>query len=361
MAEITAKDIEERISEALSRNFSTDFENADRHQMYQAVVISVRDQLLEKRKSFRNQVNKNNGKRVYYLCMEFLLGRSLKNNLYNLNETQAYHDVLEKHGYDLEDLYEEESDPGLGNGGLGRLAACFMDSLASNGYPGMGYTIRYEYGLFKQKIVDGWQVELPDVWLPGGEVWLSPRRDRVYEVKFGGHINEIWDETGCRVEYIDYESVDAQAYDMMVSGNNNKAVTALRCWRPRRVDEFNMQMFSNGLYMQAVEKSVNAELIGKVLYPADNTPDGKMLRLQQQYFLVSASAQDIVRRHLENYGTLDNFANKAAIHINDTHPAMVVPELMRIFMDDYHYDWDTAYEMVCGSVSYTNHTVLAEE
>ena len=360
MPNITTEEIEERVSEALSRNFSTDPDKADRHQMYQAVVISVRDQLLEQRKAFRNRVNKAHGKRVYYLCMEFLLGRSLKNNLYNLNETEAYREVLAKHGYDLEDLYEEESDPGLGNGGLGRLAACFMDSLASSGYPGMGYTIRYEYGLFRQKIVDGWQVELPDVWLPGGEVWLTPRRDRVYQVKFGGYVDETWDEDGCHVEYRDYESVDAQAYDMMISGNEAKAVTALRAWRPRRVDEFNMQMFSNGQYMQAVEKSVNAELIGKVLYPADNTPDGKMLRLQQQYFLVSASAQDIIRRHLDNYGTLDNFAEKAAIHINDTHPAMVVPELMRIFMDEYDYDWDTAFEMVNASVSYTNHTVLPE-
>jgi glycogen phosphorylase len=357
---ITMREVDERISEVLSRNFSVSIDKADRRQMYMATVISVRDQLLEKRKEFRNLVNEKQGKRVYYLCMEFLLGRSLKNNLYNLGETETYRKVLKKHGFDLEDIYEEESDAGLGNGGLGRLAACFMDSLASGGYPGMGYTLRYEYGLFQQKIVDGWQVELPDNWLPGGEVWLTNRQDRIYEVKFGGKIDEVWTEEGCKIQHTDYDTVEAVAYDMMISGVGNKSVTALRTWKPRQNSEFNMEMFSNGLYMQAVEKSVNADLIGKVLYPADNTPDGKMLRLQQQYFLCSASAQDMVRRHLENYGTLDNFAEKTSIHINDTHPAMVIPELMRIFMDEYGYSWEDAYYIVSNTVSYTNHTVMAE-
>ncbi len=357
---ITMREIDERISEVLSRHFSVSIEKADRHQMYVATVISVRDQLLEKRKEFRNLVNEKEGKRVYYLCMEFLLGRSLKNNLYNLGETEAYRKVLKKHGYDLDEIYEEESDAGLGNGGLGRLAACFMDSLASGGYPGMGYTLRYEYGLFQQKIVDGWQVELPDNWLPGGEAWLTSRGDRIYEVKFGGKIDEVWTEEGCKIEHTEYDTVEAVAYDMMVSGVGNKSVTALRTWKPRQSNEFNMEMFSNGLYMQAVEKSVNADLIGKVLYPADNTPDGKMLRLQQQYFLCSASAQDMIRRHLDNYGSLDNFADKAAIHINDTHPALIIPELMRIFMDDYGYSWEDAYYIISNTVSYTNHTVMAE-
>ena len=334
MAKMTIKEAQERIEKALARMFSITPQKATRKQMYQAAVITVRDQLLEKRKDFREKIDAKGAKRVYYLCMEFLLGRSLKNNLYNLGELETYGKALKKYGFDLEDIFEEESDAGLGNGGLGRLAACFLDALASAGYPAMGYTIRYEFGLFRQKIVDGWQVELPDVWLPGGSVWLSPRSDRAFEIKFGGRLEENWTQNGLEVVHTGYDSVKAIAYDMVISGNGNTGEACLRTWRPRESDSFDMEMFSNGNYMQAVEKSVNADLIGKVLYPADNTPDGKMLRLEQQYFLVSASAQDIIRRHMELYHTLDNFAEKNAIHINDTHPAMVIPELMRIFMDE---------------------------
>lgn len=357
---VTMKETEERINEVLHKNYNVKLGAADKHQVYQALCTSIKDQLLQKRSDYHNTIQDKEGKRVYYLCMEFLLGRSLKNNLYNMGQTETVAKVLKKYGFDLEDIYEEESDAGLGNGGLGRLAACFLDSLASNSYPAFGYSIRYEYGLFRQKIVDGWQVELPDVWLPGGEVWLNPRTDRIYEVKFGGTIHENWSNGSCKIEYTDYASVEAMAYDMIISGNGNKSVSVLRTWKPQDVHNFDMDMFSNGLYMQAVEKSINADLIGKVLYPADNTPDGKSLRLQQQYLLVSASAQDMIRRHMTKYHTLENFADKAAIHINDTHPAMIIPELMRIFMDDYCYSWDRAFEIVSKAVSYTNHTVLAE-
>ncbi|MCR4842249.1 MAG: glycogen/starch/alpha-glucan phosphorylase [Eubacterium sp.] len=357
---LTMKEVTAKIEAALSHHYGRTPAEATDKQMYDAVAISVRDQLLDKRRESRTKSKEQKPKKMYYLCMEFLLGRSLKNNLYNLGLTETYDKVLKKMGFDLEELYENESDAGLGNGGLGRLAACFMDSLASMSYPSMGYTIRYEYGLFRQKIVDGWQVELPDIWLPGGEVWLTPRHDRIYEVKFGGRVEEFWENGNCRVEYYDYDAVEAVPYDMMISGNGNNAVAALRTWKPRQESRFDMDMFSNGNYMMAVQKSVDADLIGKVLYPSDNTMEGKSLRLQQQYFLVSASAQDIVRRHIDDFGTLDNFADKNAIHINDTHPAMIIPELMRIFMDDYGFDWDKAFHVVKEAVSYTNHTVLAE-
>ncbi len=357
---LTVKEVTEKIERALSHHYGKTAAEANRKQMYDAVVISIRDQLLDKRRETRQMTRKKNGKIVYYMCMEFLLGRSMKNNLYNLGELDIYKKALSGLGFDLEDLFEEETDAGLGNGGLGRLAACFMDSLASMGYASMGYTIRYEYGLFQQRIVDGWQVELPDIWLPGGEVWLTPRMDRIYEIKFGGNVEERWDENGCTVEYLNYDSVEAVPFDMMISGNGNKAVAALRTWKPRSVKNFDMNLFSNGNHMMAVQKSVDADLIGKVLYPSDNTMEGKALRLQQQYFLVSASAQDMIRRHMEEFHTLDNFADKNAIHINDTHPAMIIPELMRIFLDDYGYEWTNAFDIICRAVSYTNHTVLAE-
>ncbi len=359
-SKMTETTIEESLERVLSHHFGTTIKEASNKQMYDAVVISVRDQLLERRSANRSAVREFGTKRVYYLCMEFLLGRSLKNNLYNLEETESYRKVLEKYGYRLEDLYEEESDAGLGNGGLGRLAACFMDSLATDGYAAMGYTIRYEYGLFRQKIVEGWQVELPDVWLPGGQAWLAPRYDHIYEVKFGGEVGQDWSDGSCRTVHTGYQTVEAMPYDMMVSGYGNKAVAALRTWRPRMSSHIDMEMFSNGNHMQAVEKGIQADVIGKVLYPSDNTPDGKSLRLQQQYFLVSASAQDIIRRHMDIYDTLDNFADKNAIHINDTHPALIIPELMRIFLDEYGYAWNDAFGIVCKAVSYTNHTVLAE-
>ena len=360
MNHITQAEIRERIESALSHHFGTSPEEASVSQMYEAVVISMRNQLLEKRKESRAYLKEHKSKRLYYLCMEFLLGRSLKNNLYNLGEEEEYEKILKGWGFQLEQMYEMEPDAGLGNGGLGRLAACFLDALASQEYAAMGYTIRYEYGLFEQKIVDGWQVELPDRWLTGGLVWLTPRSDRIYEVRFGGEVHENWTPQGLRVVHTGYSAVEAMPYDMMISGNGNRAVSALRAWKPQNTTHFDMTEFSSGNYAQAMQSGVRADMIGKVLYPSDNTPEGKYLRLQQQYFLVSASAQDIVRRHLDEFGTLDNFAEVAAVHINDTHPAMVIPELMRIFMDDYGYSWEEAQHMVINSVSYTNHTVLAE-
>ena len=357
---LTVDEVIAKIERALSHHYGRTAEGANAQQMYDAVVLTVRDQLLDKRKEGRGRTLDKGAKRVHYLCMEFLLGRSLKNNLYNLDELDVYREALEKLGFDIDELYDLETDPGLGNGGLGRLAACFMDSMAALSYPAMGYTLRYEYGLFKQKIVEGWQVELPDVWLPGAESWLTPRTDRVYEVKFGGTVEEHWDGGKCTVEQVGYDSVEAMAYDFMVSGYGNNAVSALRAWKPRAIHNFDMNLFSNGNHMLAVQKSVDADLIGKVLYPADNTMEGKALRLQQQYLLVSASAQDIIRNHMEEFGSIYTFAEKNALHINDTHPAMIIPELMRIFMDEYGCEWDMAFDIVTDAVSYTNHTVMQE-
>lgn len=352
--------VEAAIIDKLSRHFGASFEEATKDQVYKATAITVKDILLAKKREFKQANNKSGGKRVYYLCMEFLVGRSLKNNLYNLGLTDVYSDILKKYGYDLNELYEMEPDAGLGNGGLGRLAACFMDSLASLNYPATGFSILYEYGLFRQKIVEGWQMELPDVWLPGGEVWLSPRTDKTFIVKFGGHINETWTDEGLIIEQADCEEVEAVPYDMMISGADSKGVSVLRVWRSRDIDTFDMNSFSRGDYARATLGNNKAELISKVLYPRDSHYEGKELRLKQQYFLVSASAQNIIADHMKYYSSLDNFADKVAIHINDTHPAMIVPELMRIFMDEHHYSWDDAFNIISKTLAYTNHTVLAE-
>lgn len=335
-------------------------DDANMDQIYKSVVRMVKDILLTKRQEFYNKAKNSTGKRIYYLCMEFLVGRSLKNNLYNLNITNTVEKALKEHNIDLQDLYDQEPDAGLGNGGLGRLASCYMDSLASLNYFGLGFSILYEYGLFKQKIVNGWQTELPDIWLPGGEVWLNERNDLHFKVKFDGHIEEEWTENGLKVHHIDADEIEAVAFDMMISGYETDGVSVLRLWKPQDIDTFDMKSFSSGDYFKATNGNNTAELISKVLYPADDHSEGKSLRLKQQYFLVSATIQNIVKDHLKAYKNLDNLHKKVAIHINDTHPALCIPELMRILLDEYHYDWDKAYYIVSHTVAYTNHTVMAE-
>jgi len=354
------KQVKENIETKLSRYFGVIPKEATRDQMYKAVAMTVKDILTEKRGNFKHEVNEKGAKRVYYMCVEFLLGRSLKTGICNLGMTKEYEEALAQFGFSLEDIYECEPDAGLGNGGLGRLAACFMDSLSSLDYPATGFSICYDYGFFKQMIVDGMQVELPDIWLPGGEVWLVPRTDRIYKVKMGGHVKENWKDGHLEVLYENCEEIEAVPYDMMISGADSKAVSQLRLWKARDIHNFNMKLFTQGQYTEAVEKSTNAESISKVLYPSDNHVEGKLLRLSQQYFMVSASCQSIIRDHMAVYGTLDNLADKVAIHINDTHPALCIPELMRILIDDYFYSWDKAWEIVVNVCSYTNHTVMPE-
>ena len=361
MSAITEKDAVGLIKSKLSKYFGVTPKEANKEQVYKAVVMCVRDILLEKRSAFNKKYREKGGKRVYYLCMEFLLGQSLKNNTYNLSIQDSFDSALKKEfNCSLDDLYEIEPDAGLGNGGLGRLAACFMDALASQNYPAMGYSIRYEYGLFKQKIVDGWQMELPDIWLPGGEVWLTQRQDKTFKVKFDGHLEEFWTENGLKIAHYDATEVEAVAYDMMISGKDSEAVSVLRLWKAQNIRDFDMKTFSQGDYMRSMQEDNEADLISKVLYPSDNHFEGKSLRLKQQYLLVSAALQDIVQDHEKRYGTLDSLPEKAAIHINDTHPALCIPELMRILMDEKGYSWDSAWDIVTRTVAYTNHTVMSE-
>ena len=360
MVQVTKQTVQEWIEGKLSRYFGASAREATPDQMYKATAMAVRDVLLEKRRAFNKRARSEGSKRVYYLCMEFLLGKSLRNNLCNLGMETCVREALEEFGVSLETLYDLEPDAGLGNGGLGRLAACFLDSLASGNYYAMGFSIRYEYGLFKQKIVDGWQMELPDNWLPGGEVWLVQRSDKVFDVNFDGWIEENWTPEGLKIAHKDANVIQAIGYDMMISGGASEAVSVLRLWRPVSKKQFDMQRFSQGDYLAALKEDNEAELLGKVLYPDDNHFEGKSLRLKQQYFLVSASIQNIVADHKRNFGSLDSLPEKAAIHINDTHPALCIPELMRILIDENGYDWDRAWEIVTRTVAYTNHTVLAE-
>ena len=358
MEKMTVSQAKKAISDKLSHFFGVDTKTATDEQYYKAVAMIIRDRLSQMNSDFRHEAKGQDSKEIYYLCMEFLMGRSLKNNLYNLDLTETFKKALESFDVSLDKLYEKEPDAGLGNGGLGRLAACYLDGLVTNGFQSMGYSIRYEAGIFKQKLVDGWQTELPDFWLPGGEVWLVPREERSVEVKFEGWVDESWDGDFHHVNYKDCNTVTAVPYDMYVSGKG-KGVSRLRLWAASK-PELDMGLFNSGSYIKAMEQSAMAEAISKVLYPADNTPEGKSLRLRQQYFLVSASIQDIIQRHLTRYGTLDNLPDKVAIHINDTHPTMAIPELMRIMLDECGYDWDTAWSLVTRTVAYTNHTVMKE-
>ncbi|MGI6265199.1 MAG: glycogen/starch/alpha-glucan phosphorylase [Acutalibacteraceae bacterium] len=355
-----ADELTVQIEQKLLHQFSVQPEDATNEHLYNALVLVLRDKMRSRRIDYVHQAHKENAKQVYYLCMEFLMGRSLKNTLYNLNLTDAAEQVMSQWGVKLDTLYELEPDAGLGNGGLGRLAACFLDALATESIPAIGYSLLYEYGIFRQKLVDGWQTELPDYWLPGGESWLQPRPELAKRVAFGGKVHEWWDAEGYHhVQQEDVTEVIAQPYDLMVAGKDGKGISTLRLWRATSPG-MDMSLFNQGDYMRAMEQKAMAEVITQVLYPADNHREGKSLRLTQQYFLVSASVQDIVQRHLQQYGTLDNLPEQAAVHINDTHPTLAIPELMRIMMDECGYSWDQAWDLVTRTVAYTNHTVMAE-
>ena len=356
----TKADIKSLLSEKLSRHFGAVAEDATKAQIYKAVIMSVRDALTEKRATFKHAVKAQQKKRVYYMSMEFLIGRSLKNNLLNMGLEKQYRGALRDMGFDLDEIYEMEPDPGLGNGGLGRLAACFMDSLTTGNYPATGFSICYEYGLFRQKIIDGNQVETPDTWMQNGSTWLVPRTDKTFPVRFGGKVSEKWENGRLEIVHTDYDEVEAVPYDMMISGSDCDAVSNLRLWKASDMRNFNMKLFTQGQYMQAVEENTSAETLSRVLYPSDAHTEGKLLRLSQQYFLVSASLQNILSDHIAVYGTLSNLPDKVAIHINDTHPALCIPELMRLLMDIYSFSWETAWDTVVKTVSYTNHTVMPE-
>lgn len=356
---LTKKEAKELITNKLSHFFGVTPDEATYEHYYKAIALILREMMMQGRKEFHNESKKSDSKKVYYLCMEFLMGRSLKNNLYNLNLTKTMESALKDFGIKLDKLYDCEPDAGLGNGGLGRLAACYLDGLATQGYFAKGYSILYEYGIFKQKLVDGWQTEMPDFWLPGGDVWLVPREEEAVDIKFEGWIEESWYEQYHHIEHRDAKTVKAVPHDMYVAGKDGKGISVLRLWSAK-APGLDMDMFNQGDYMRAMEQNAMAEVISKVLYPSDNHPEGKSLRLRQQYFLVSASIQDIINNHLHLYGRIDNLAEKIAIHINDTHPTLAIPELMRILLDECGYGWDEAWKIVTDTIAYTNHTVMAE-
>ena len=356
---LSVEQIKQSIQDKLNHTFVVSPENATDEEFYKACALIVRELMAKGRSEFVQNAEKTGTKQIYYLCMEFLLGRSLRNTLYNLNLEDNFRKALASFDIKLDHLYEHEPDAGLGNGGLGRLAACFMDGLATQGYPAMGYSLRYEYGLFRQKLVDGWQTELPDTWLPGGSVWLQAVPESSVEVHFGGHIEEQWHDQYHSVRHKDYTSITAVPYDMCIAGKDGKGISLLRVWKAEN-DKFDMKLFNGGNYMRAMEQQAMSEVITKVLYPEDNHTDGKLLRLSQQYFLVSASIQDIIRRHLYAHGNLDQLPELAAIHLNDTHPVLAIPEMMRVMLDECGYGWDAAWDIVKRTVAYTNHTVMSE-
>lgn len=353
------KKIKENFLNKLELQFNVEPSQASDKQIYQALSAIIVEELKKKRQKFINKVHSDGKKQVYYLSMEFLMGRSLKTSLYNLEIVKDVEKMLKEYDIRLDDIYEYEPDAGLGNGGLGRLAACYLDALATQAFPAMGYSICYEYGIFKQKLEDGWQTELPDNWLPGGSVWLDARPEMAIDIHFEGELHEYWDNQYHHLSHVNYSTVHAIPYDMYVSGHDSEGVSVLRLWAAK-APNFDMSMFNQGDYEKALGQNAAANAISKVLYPNDNHLEGKSLRLRQQYFLCAASIGDIVNNHMSVYGTLDNLHEKVAIHINDTHPTLAIPELMRVLLDDCGYTWDKAWHIVTNTFAYTNHTVMAE-
>ncbi|MCY7282091.1 MAG: glycogen/starch/alpha-glucan family phosphorylase, partial [Cyanobacteria bacterium CAN_BIN43] len=328
---------------------------------YMALAYTVRDRLVHRRIKTAHTYFKNDTKMVYYLSAEFLIGRLLTNNLINLGIYEPISEALKASGLTIDDLMEREEEPGLGNGGLGRLAACFLDAMATLQIPAMGYGIRYEFGIFDQLIIDGWQVERPDNWLRFGNPWEIVHPDYMVEVKFGGHTETFTDAKGqYRVRWIPRVTVMGTPHDTPVPGYGNNTVNTLRLWAAGAGEDFDFNVFNAGDYTQAVAAKTFSENISKVLYPNDNTPQGKELRLQQQFFFVSCSLQDIIRLYLRQHDTFDAFAEKTAIQLNDTHPSVGVVELMRLLVDEHDVEWDEAWDITRKTFAYTNHTLLSE-
>ena len=360
MTAFTTKKLKEALTAKLMLNFGKVPEEATDQEMMKASALVIRDVMALREVETRTKTRREQKKQVHYLSLEFLMGRSLMKNAYNLEILPQLRDALEQMGFKAADIFELEPDAALGNGGLGRLAACYLDSMTTLEIPATGYSICYELGNFKQKIVEGQQVELPDDWKGLGSAWLLPKPEEAQEVRFGGTIREFWDDGHLHVVNENATVVRAVPCDMEIAGYGTDHVNVLRLWDARSTKPLDMSLFSRGEYLKAAEEEAMAETIAKVLYPEDNHLEGKSLRLKQQYFFVSATVQSIAAKHLEVYGTLKNFHEKNVIQINDTHPALVIPELMRIFIDDAGMDWDEAWSITTQSVAYTNHTVLAE-
>ena len=360
MTAFTTKKLKEALTAKLMLNFGKVPEEATDQEMMKASALVIRDVMALREVETRTKTRREQKKQVHYLSLEFLMGRSLMKNAYNLEILPQLREALEQMGFKAADIFELEPDAALGNGGLGRLAACYLDSMTTLEIPATGYSICYELGIFKQKIVEGQQVELPDDWKGLGSAWLLPKPEEAQEVRFGGTIREFWDDGHLHVVNENATVVRAVPCDMEIAGYGTDHVNVLRLWDARSTKPLDMSLFSRGEYLKAAEEEAMAETIAKVLYPEDNHLEGKSLRLKQQYFFVSATVQSIAAKHLEVYGTLKNFHEKNIIQINDTHPALVIPELMRIFIDDAGMDWDEAWSITTQSVAYTNHTVLAE-
>lgn len=345
----------------LQRYNGRTIEEASNGQIYRALASTVRDQIMQKWMISREERKTNNNKRLFYLSVEFLMGRSLYTNILNLVSLDAYKQALDELHIDVDKVLQEEPEPALGNGGLGRLAACFMDSLASLDLPAMGCSIRYEYGLFRQKIVDGQQVELPDYWLGNGNVWEMPVMEDACEVHFNGHV-EMGNENGRTVfRHVGYNTVEAVPYDMPLVGYDTSTVNSLRLWSARAPKRIDLSDFNHGHYVQASEEKELAEAISNILYPEDNHYEGKLLRLKQQYFFTSATLQYILKDFKKLNGTnWSKLPEKVVIHINDTHPGLAIPELMRLLMDEESLGWDEAQQIVSRTMAYTNHTIMAE-
>ena len=361
MQSYTKQELAKRIVGKLRRNFGRDVDEATAQHVFKACALVLRDIMSARQIETADKTTETHARQVHYLSLEFLMGRSLMKNAYNLGVLEPLKEAIESLGFSAPDLFELEPDAGLGNGGLGRLAACYLDSMTTLDIPATGYSICYELGIFKQKIVDGQQVELADNWLELGDAWLIPKMDETEQVHFGGTVEDGFDEEGRHyTKHTGYTTVLAIPKDMNIAGYETEHVNVLRLWDAKSPIPVDMSLYSRGEYLKAVEQQAMAEVIAKVLYPDDNHYEGKSLRLKQQYFFVSATAQSICRKHKAEYGTLRNFHQKHVIQINDTHPTLVIPELMRILLDDEGYGWDEAWHIVTHTVAYTNHTVLAE-
>ena len=355
----TKREFEKLLKDKLMSECNVTIDAASADQIYRCLAMITRQIMSDRQKQFQSKVLGEGKKQVYYLCMEFLMGRSLRTSLFNLGLNEVAESVLADADVKIDTIYEQEPDAGLGNGGLGRLAACYLDGMATDGIPGTGYSILYEYGIFKQKIVDGWQQETADNWLPGGQVWIKSHPDQAQEIRFDGQAIETWEGGFHHVKYENYNSVIAVPNDMYVAGYGSNGVSKLRLWQAK-APSFDMSSFNAGNYNTAISQSASAELISKILYPNDNHTEGKILRLRQQYFFSAASIADILQNHLNQYGTLDNLADKVAIQLNDTHPTLAIPEMMRILLDECSYEWDAAFDICRKVFAYTNHTVMSE-
>ena len=351
-----AESVKNSIVQKLIFSIGLDPGVASKRDWLNATLLAVRDLVSESWLKTQRATQSQDCRQVYYLSMEFLMGRTLSNAMLAEGVYDVVREALEQLGLDLEEVIEKEVDPGLGNGGLGRLAACFLDSIATLNYPGMGYGIRYEYGMFRQKIIDGQQVERPDAWLEKGVPWEFIRPTKRYKVEFGGRIHC----KGDKCHWVDTTQIIALGYDQIIPGYETNMSNSLRLWSAHAGDVFDLNKFNRGDYFAAMERQNSSENVSRVLYPDDSTYAGRELRLRQEYFLVSASLQDIINRHRWEHKTLENLADKVAIHLNDTHPVLAIPELMRILIDKEDFTWDNAWEITHKVFSYTNHTLMSE-